>query len=272
MSLTVVFSLVASLAVALFFIPMLASRQIRIAGSGGAGSTIGDMFNSELLQFNSLARLKALAGDRSPKRLPALALRGLVYVLWLVFEFTWRTLWVVLAILIVVLKAALVILGPILYYPFAALVLKIRKKPAHAWKGLCVWSENPTPFGSRIVHAIWHDLLVFNAPVPLGEGFAGCFRWTWSATRRTCKWPMRRGGLSVVPRFPAAGAGRSASVLTLRARSRLRRRAIPHIPVVVPARQTADPASDDYLSTRVDGRVPAGSRRGSAAYARHTCL
>ncbi len=207
MSLTVVFSLVASLAVALFFIPMLASRQIRIAGSGGAGSTIGDMFNSELLQFNSLARLKALAGDRSPKRLPALALRGLVYVLWLVFEFTWRTLWVVLAILIVVLKAALVILGPILYYPFAALVLKIRKKPAHAWKGLCVWSENPTPFGSRIVHAIWHDLLVFNAPVPLGEGFAGCFRWTWSATRRTCKWPMRRGGLSVVPRFPAAGAG-----------------------------------------------------------------
>ncbi|MDE2888363.1 MAG: efflux RND transporter permease subunit [Gemmatimonadota bacterium] len=207
MSLTVVFSLVASLAVALFFIPMLASRQIRIAGSGGAGSTIGDMFNSELLQFSSLARLKELAEDRSPKRLPALALRGLVYVLWLVFEFIWRTLWVALAILIVVLKAALVILAPILYYPFAALVLKIGRKPAHAWRDICAWSGNPTPFGSRIVQAIWHDLLAYNAPVPLGEGFAGCFRWTWNAVRRTCRWPMRNRGLATIPRFPAAGGG-----------------------------------------------------------------
>ncbi len=207
MSLTVVFSLVASLAVALFFIPMLASRQIRVAGSGRAGATVGEMFNSELLQFSSLARLRELAGDRSPKRVPALVLRGLVYVLWLVVEFVWRTLWVVLAILIVVLKAALVLLAPILYFPLAALILKIGKKPAQAWMGLCAWSKNPTPFGSRIVHAIWHDLLVFNAPVPLGEGFAGSFRWTWNATRRTCRWPMHGRGLAVMPRFPAAGAG-----------------------------------------------------------------
>ena len=209
MSLTVVFSLVASLAVALFFIPMLASRQIRIAGSGSGrtGSSVGDMFNSELLQFKSLARLKKLAGDRSRTRLPALVLKALVYVPWLVMEFIWRTLWVLLAILIVILKAVCVVLAPILYFPVAALVLKIRKKPAHAWRDLCAWSKNPTPFGSGIAQAIWHDLLVFNAPVLLGEGLAGCVRWTWSAGRRTCKWPMRGRGLAIFLRIPAAFAG-----------------------------------------------------------------
>ena len=204
MSLTVVFSLVASLAVALFFIPMLASRQIRI---GGAGSTVGDMFNSELLQFSSIARLKELAGDRSSKRVPAIALRALVYLPWLVFEFVWRTLWVALAILIVVLKAALVILAPILYFPLAALVLKIRGKPAQAWKDLCAWSGNPSPFGAAIVRVIWHDLLVFDAPVRLGDGLAGCFRWTWNAARRTCRWPLRGRGAATIPRMPAAVVG-----------------------------------------------------------------
>ena len=209
MSLTVVFSLVASLAVALFFIPMLASRQLRIAGpgSGDTGSTVGGMFNSELLQFRSLARFKELAGDRSPKRVTVLVLKAVVYVPWLVFEFIWRTLWVVLAFLIVALKAALVILSPILYFPVAALVLKIRKRPAHAWRDLCAWCENPTPFGSRIVHAIWHDLLVFNAPVALSEGLAGSVRWTINAARRTCRWPLRASGLAVIPRIPAAVAG-----------------------------------------------------------------
>ena len=209
MSLTVVFSLVASLAVALFFIPMLASRQLRIAGpgSGDTGSTVGEMFNSELLQFRSLARLKELAGDRSQKRVTGLALKAVVYVPWLVFEFIWRTLWVVLAFLIVALKAALVILSPILYFPAAALVLKILKRPAHTWRDLCAWCENPTPFGSRIVHAIWHDLLVFNAPVALGEGLAGSVRWTLDAARRTCRWPLRGRGLAIIPRVPAAVAG-----------------------------------------------------------------
>ena len=209
MSLTVVFSLLASLAVALFFIPMLASRQIRIAGagSGGTGPAVGDMFNSELLQFSSLARLKELSRGRSPKRVPALAFKGLFYVLWLAFEFIWRTLWVVLAILILVLKAALVILAPVLYFPLAALVLKIRKKPARAWKDLCAWSGNPTPFGSGIVHAIWHDLLVFNAPVALGDGLAGCIRWTWNAVRRTCRWPLRDRTMATLLRMPSAAAG-----------------------------------------------------------------
>ncbi len=209
MSLTVVFSLVASLAVALFFIPMLASRQLRIAGpgSGDTGSTVGEMFNSELLQFRSLARHKELAGDRSQKRVTGLALKAVVYVPWLVFEFIWRTLWVVLAFLIVALKAALVILSPILYFPAAALVLKILKRPAHTWRDLCAWCENPTPFGSRIVHAIWHDLLVFNAPVALGEGLAGSVRWTLDAARRTCRWPLRGRGLAIIPRVPAAVAG-----------------------------------------------------------------
>lgn len=209
MSLTVVFSLVASLAVALFFIPMLASRQLRIAGpgNGDAGSTVGEMFNSELLQFGSLNRLKELAGNRSSKRLPALALKAAFYLAWLVFDFIWRTLWVVLAILIVVLKAVLVILAPIVYFPVAALVLKIRKGPAHAWRNLCAWSGNPAPFGSGIVRAIWHDLLVFNAPVALGEGLAGSIRWTLNAARRTYRWPLRGSGLAIIPRIPAAVAG-----------------------------------------------------------------
>ncbi len=209
MSLTVVFSLIASLAVALFFIPMLASRQIRLGGSRGGrtGSTASEMFNSELLQFKSLARLKELAGDRSLARLPVLALKACIFVSWLALEFIGRTLWVALAILIVTLKAVCVILAPILYFPVAALIRKIRKKPAHAWRDLCTWSKNPTPFGSRIVHAIWHDLLVFSAPVPLGEGLAVCVRWTWSAVRGTCQWPFRGRGFAIFLRIPPALVG-----------------------------------------------------------------
>ncbi len=209
MSLTVVFSLLASLAVALFFIPMLASRRIRIGepGSGRAGSSAGGVFNSELLRFRSLVRLKALAGERSLTQVPFVVLKGLVYLPWLVFECVWRTLWVVLAIVIVVLKAACVILAPILYFPAAVLVLKIRKKPAHAWRNLCAWTRNPAPFGSGIARAIWHDLLVFNAPVAFGEGLAGCVRWTWRAAGRTCRWPLRGSRLGIVPRVPAALAG-----------------------------------------------------------------
>ncbi len=209
MALTVVFSLVASLAVALFFIPMLASRRIRIAGSGSGrgGPSVSDMFNSKLLQFKSLARLRKLAGDRSLTRLPALVFKALVYVSWLVSEFVWRTLWVVLAILIVILKAACVMLAPALYFPVAILVLKIRKNPAHAWRDVCAWSKNPMLFGSGIVHAIWHDLLVFNAPVMLGIGLAGFVRWTWGAARRTCQWPLRGRSLAIFLRVPAAFAG-----------------------------------------------------------------
>lgn len=209
MSLTVVFSLLASLAVALFFIPMLASRRIRIGGpgSGRAGSPAGGVFNSELLRFRSLVRLKELAGDRSLTELPSVVLKGLIYLPWLIFECVWRTLWVVFAIVIVILKAACVILAPILYFPAAALVLKIRKKPAHAWRNLCAWAGNPTPFGSGIVRAIWHDLLVFNAPVPFGEGLADCVRWTWRSVARTCRWPLRGRRLAMVPRVPAALAG-----------------------------------------------------------------
>ena len=209
MSLTVVFSLVASLAVALFFIPMLASRQIRVAGSGSgrARPSVGDMFNSELLQFKSLARLRELSGGRSMTRLPALVFKALVYVTWLVLEFVWRTLWVVLAILIVILKAACVLLAPALYFPVAALVLKIRKKPANSWRDLCAWSGNPMLFGSGIVHAIWHDLLVFNAPVTLGNGLANSVRWTWRAARRTYQWAFRGRRLGIFLRVPCAVAG-----------------------------------------------------------------
>ena len=205
MSLTVVFSLLASLAVALFFIPMLASRRIRIGERGSQPA--GAVFNSELLQFRSLVRLRELAGDRSLTQVPSVVLKGLVYLPWLIFECVWRTLWVALAILIVVLKAVCVILAPVLYFPAAALVLKIRKKPAHAWRDLCAWAGNPTPFGSGIARAIWHDLLVFNAPVPFGRGLDDCVRWTWRAAGRTCRWPLSGRRLALVPRVPAALAG-----------------------------------------------------------------
>ncbi len=200
LSLTVVFSLLASLGVALFFIPMLASRRVGLgrggdaAGEGEAGG-LKEMARSELLQFRSVAGLKEAALEQAEGRRSALSLlgRGLLGLLWLLGEFVLRVLWVLLTALVVALKTTALIVGAVLFFPIASLVQKVRRKagPGQVWQGVCGWAEDRDLFGYSIVRTIWDDLLFFEAPASLGSDLPRGLRWTWRAMRRTVGWAFR---------------------------------------------------------------------------------
>ncbi|MDA0746017.1 MAG: efflux RND transporter permease subunit [bacterium] len=210
MALTVVFSLLASLGVALFFIPMLASRRIQFGRSpekasteADHGGTLDEMFRSELLQLRSLAELKELADNRAGHSILALTTKGLLTLFWLLGEFVLRTLWVLLCLVAITLKSIVVLLASLLVTPLFALVQKLRKKTGPVWQNMCNRAEDPLLFGSPRVQAIWHDLLVFHAPRYLGQDLPIGLRWTWNAMKRTVRWALAgntlRKGLRTVP-------------------------------------------------------------------------
>jgi multidrug efflux pump subunit AcrB len=195
MSLTVVFSLLASLGVALFFIPMLASRRVSLgAAPDGDGSedasTIARAFSSELLQFRSVESLKRLADQSEEVGTLHLLGRGFLGFFWLFGEFLLRLLWVMASLVLMILKAVTVILGPPLYFPIAALIQKLRKKTkaGQVWNSMCSWFESELVFGSPLIHRIWHDLLVFKSARILGAAIPAGFGWTWRAVNNSVRW------------------------------------------------------------------------------------
>ncbi len=200
MSLAVVFSLLASLGVALFFIPMLASRRVQLgrgapeAEVGGSGGLRG-LVRSEILQFRSVAALKAVASGQAGGHRGIVFLLGwgLLVLLWMLGEFVLRVLWVLLSTVAVALKAAALIVGAVLVFPIASLVQKVRRKagPGQVWQGLCRWAEDRDLFGSAFVRLIWDDLLVFTAPASLGGDLPQGVRWAWGAMRRTVRWALQ---------------------------------------------------------------------------------
>ena len=104
MSLTVVFSLLASLAVALYFIPMLASRQLR--ADGGVLSQIRD---SDFLRLRALQRMReAASAEETP--FPRRAASVVSAVPLLLFETAQRMVLAVAALAAAVLKAAFILL------------------------------------------------------------------------------------------------------------------------------------------------------------------
>lgn len=208
MALTVVFSLLASLGVALFFIPMLASRQVNLdQGEGGEGGRLREMTQSQILQLRSVASLRGAAEAREKGEigLGTLAGRVVVGLPWLLVEYGGRVLWVVGVALVVVLKAILTILAGLLFFPVAVLVQKIRKKSTAGdiWQGICDWASGRNLFGKSWVRTIWDDLMAFQTPQTLGHDLVTQLRWTWKAVKRVPKWvwqgPMVKRILKVIP-------------------------------------------------------------------------
>jgi multidrug efflux pump subunit AcrB len=196
MALTVVFSLLASLGVALFVIPMLASRNIVVGekDSGSAPSDTGDtasrVSTSEIMQFKSIERLKGLAAEASDQgvTISSLARAGST-VGWLVGEYVFHALWLVCSLVIIVLKAVVVILGGLIYFPVAALVTRIRKRDVSAvWDGLQTFTEDRNLRGGSFVRVIWEDLLHFTTIRTLGADLPRAFKWAIRSILRPIKW------------------------------------------------------------------------------------
>lgn len=192
MALTVVFSLLASLGVALFFIPMLASRQVNLGGGEGGEGRLREMTQSQILQLRSVASLRAMADAREKGELGTgkVAGRVLVGLPWLLGEYAARVLWIVGVAIIVILKAVLTILGSLLFFPFALLVQKLRKKATagEVWQSICSWAEGLDLFKRAWVRLIWDNLLAFQTPQTLGNDLVGQLRWTWGAVKRVPRW------------------------------------------------------------------------------------
>ena len=232
MALTVVFSLVASLGVALFFIPMLASRQVHLWRGDGQGDSTR-LTGSAILQLRSVAWFERGHGgfgkgaktrsSTTPRiwarwwgRVPL----GFVYV---VGEYGGRALWIAAALGVVALKATVALLAvalfPIIYpgwwfYCWLSSGPPWREDARRLWAGLCAWAQGRDLFGSAWVRLIWDDLLAFVAPQNLGRDLGVQMRWTARAIKQMFQWALRGAmGLRVLKIAPALVGAVGVSLL-----------------------------------------------------------
>ena len=159
MALTVVFSLLASLLAALFFIPMLASRDF----SGRGHALAGHLKGSTFLQFPSAE------DDESWSQ----RLRDTLASIGLYSGRTFRAVGVLFAVVFKIVIALLtVIAGPVIW-------LLDRRKPAGTgvWSRLTQWCAGDT-FGPLRGEHVWPGLLRLAAPADFGRGLANLRAWT----------------------------------------------------------------------------------------------
>ena len=210
LALTVVFSLLASLGVALFFIPMLASRELP---GPGASSALADSMRSQLLQFRSMHLLRSLfrglqdGTDRSVRNAGKTAL----VLPWLAAEMLHRVIWIALAASILVLKAACVMVFTVVGLALTAPVYKwvLKRSVSEVWSGFCRVCEDADLFGLKLGRSLWPDLLCFPHPQRLGvDLIAGLARWRGSLARL---WRWTRQG-SPWKRWIPGGIGIPAGV------------------------------------------------------------
>ena len=155
MALTVVFSLMASLLVALFVIPMLASRRLE-AGSEEARK-LKSVFNPTV--GRSLKELKTgLEGCRGAKAKSLAATGGWLKILALeTLGLIYKPLFALAAVLAAVIKGVLLFVAAL---PVWLAAFKLKKIP----QGFASLAENSTLFGKNIFDTLWPEILSFGAP------------------------------------------------------------------------------------------------------------
>ncbi len=209
MALTVVFSLLASLGVALFFIPMLASRQVHLARGDSEGQG-RRLMQSEVLQLRSVAWLLEGMGlkNRGENALQyhainfsTLLMRVPIGFIYLLGEYIARTVWLASVIAVVALKAVCIVLAVLLYpiiYPGWGFYCWLGSGPLwrqeinRLWGPVCAWAEDRDLFGKAWVRIIWDDLLAFVTPQNLGRDLGVQTKWTGRTLKRLFHWAWDR--------------------------------------------------------------------------------
>ncbi|MEA2064141.1 MAG: efflux RND transporter permease subunit, partial [Gemmatimonadota bacterium] len=155
MSLTVVFSLLASLLVALFVIPMLASRRLE---NGSGAWRLKSVFRPTA--GTSLARIKNSleTPGTAPGRRAALAGAGWLKILALeASALVWKPLYAIAAAVVSVIKGTLLVLAAV---PLWLIALKTKKLPTR----ITALAGNHTLFGRDIFSRLWPGIICFQAP------------------------------------------------------------------------------------------------------------
>ena len=169
MALTVVFSLLASLAVALYLIPMLASRRLhRDQDGSGREDAAGDF-----------AKLKAFAILRQFGSSGAGALSSLSLVPMLLYEVVMRVLFAVFALIAAALKAAVVLLVPLLWLVAKLLELWMAPKRTFYTSLSLFASRDDIVVGGAIFDRLWPGLLAIRSLANLQDCVGGLLTWVW---------------------------------------------------------------------------------------------
>ncbi len=179
MALTVVFSLLASLGVALFFIPMLASRQLNI--EGGLAEQLS---RSDFLRLQALSRARAEIAKEGGmlQKVPGIAL-ALPYM---VYEVLLRVLLAVVTLVVAVLKAVFILVSELLWWlikPIEHFWIK-RERTFQRW--INTWAAETCVGKWTFFERVWPGILAFESPVILADTLerywgwiVGSKRWIW---------------------------------------------------------------------------------------------
>ena len=157
MSLTVVFSLLASLCVALFFIPMLASRQLE----EGDESLLQQLQKSDFLRLHALERARTAMGEKE-KRLVERLLPVVLALPYLVYEMGQRLLLGIATLVAAVLKLVWILLFELIWVLLKPLE-KFWLKPERMFQSrMNNWAESDRFTTRRLTHWVWVALLAVN--------------------------------------------------------------------------------------------------------------
>ena len=157
MSLTVVFSLLASLCVALFFIPMLASRQLQ----EGDESLLQQLQKSDFLQLHALERARQAIGEKE-KRLVERLLPVVLALPYLIFEMGQRLLLGIATLVAAVLKLVWILVIELLWVLLKP-IEKFWLKPERTFQSrMNDWAESDRFTARRLTHWVWVALLAVN--------------------------------------------------------------------------------------------------------------
>ena len=170
MALTVVFSLLASLGVALYFIPMLASRQID--RQGGLAEQIG---RSDFLRLQALSRARAILSEPGSRwRKASQVALSLPY---LIGEALLRIGLAAATLVAAVLKGAFLLVSELSWWlikPVEYFWLK-RERTFHHW--VSAWAAESRIGTWTFFERVWPGILGFESPRSLGEIVQRYWHW-----------------------------------------------------------------------------------------------
>jgi HAE1 family hydrophobic/amphiphilic exporter-1 len=183
MALTVVFSLLASLLVALYFIPMLASRRLEADGGGLAGQ----LKASDFLRLGAVSRLSRCLSGEGELTAGARLREAALVIPTLVVELLTRILQAAATLVGAAGKGVAVILFEVLW-PLLKLVERLWVRPQrtfHASFG--EWAAGaPTGGWWSFFDKVWPGILGFGATAALAADAAASCRWIRGS--RTAGW------------------------------------------------------------------------------------
>lgn len=159
LALTVVFSLLASLAVALFVIPMLSSREISKFTSG---IKMDGLLENHIFYFSTETKINSLLAENSNQRFFQKLSSGFILFMQSIGLSLWKFIKAIVAILITMIKFLLL---PFLFLliPLFFILRKIKLIQFRYTEWEIIFAQNPNFLKIKYIKEIWPNYLINNS-------------------------------------------------------------------------------------------------------------